>query len=117
MLHCNMTHLSDGLRLGLEDLLADLWHARRVGDLGRLALLSYSDVRRWAQAAGRQALAGRARAVVLECPHESRASFLTQVDSIIAEMEQVISGDDEARVEIVHRTIPSERHYFSQRRS
>ena len=117
MLHCTMTHLSDGLRLGLEDLLADLWHARRMGDLGRLALLSYSDVRRWAQVAGRQGLAERVRAIVLECPHESRASFLAQVDSIIAEMERALSTDDEGRVEMPPRTIPSERHYFSQRRS
>ena len=113
MLHCNMTHLSNDLKLGLEDLLADLWHARRVGDLGRLALLSYSDVRRWAQAAGLQALASRARAVVLECPHESRASFLAELDSFIFEMEQVLSADDELRVD---RAIPSERHSFTQPR-
>ena len=113
MLHCNMTHLSDGLRLGLEDLLADLWHARRENDLGRLALLSYSDVRRWARAAGMLLLADRARAVVLECPHESRAKFLAHVDNIITEMEQVLAGDEEPHLEMAHRAIPSERHFFS----
>jgi hypothetical protein len=87
MLHCNMTHLSVEQTLGLEDLLAGLWHARRVGDLGRLASLCYSDVPRWAQGAGKPALAERARRTVIECPHESRASFLAQVDRIIAELE------------------------------
>ncbi len=104
-----MTHvlLSNDLRLGLQDLLADLWHARRVGDLGRLALLSYSDVRRWAQAAGLQALASRARGVVLDCPYESRASFLSEVDSFIVEMEQVLFADDEPTV---NRTTLSKSH-------
>ncbi len=100
MLHCTMTHLSDGLRLGLEDLLADLWQARRVDDLGRLALLAYSDVRRWARLAGMQVLAERAREIVLECPHESRASFLVQVDGVIAAMERALASDDELRTEL-----------------
>ena len=47
-----MKHLSPHQRLVLEDLLGDLWHARRSGDLGRLALLSYYEVRRWARMAG-----------------------------------------------------------------
>ena len=97
MLRCTMTLLSDDQRLGLEDLLADLWHARRVGDLGRLALLFYSDALRWAQDAGRQALAERARRIIDDCPHESGASFLAQVDRIIAEMELSLSTDDELR--------------------
>ena len=102
MLHCNMTRLSHGLRLGLEDLLADLWHARRVGDLGRLASLSYSDGRRWAQLAGRRGLAERASEVVTARPHESRASFLAQVDTLIAELELALSSDVAQRTEL-HR--------------
>lgn len=39
------------LRLALEDVLADLRHARRSEDIGRLAFLSYCDVRRWARVA------------------------------------------------------------------
>jgi hypothetical protein len=45
------------LQLGLEDLLGDLRYARRRGDLGRLALLLYCDVRRWARLAGEEELA------------------------------------------------------------
>ena len=40
MLHCNM-NTSPSIQLVLEDLLADLHHARRNTDLGRLALLAY----------------------------------------------------------------------------
>ena len=49
---------SEELRLALEDVLADLWHARRNDDLGRLALLSYCDMRRWARVARRLAKLG-----------------------------------------------------------
>ena len=37
MLRRTMNALTPKLKLGLEDLLADLWQARRNGDLGRLA--------------------------------------------------------------------------------
>jgi hypothetical protein len=94
MLHCTMTHLSENLRLGLEDLLADLWHARRSGDLGRLALIFFSDVRRWARMADRQGLAQRASDLVTECPHASRASFVAQVDTLIAELEVALGDAD-----------------------
>jgi hypothetical protein len=97
MLHRTMALLSNERRLGLEDLLAGLRHSRRVGDLGRLAWLSYSDAPRWAQEDGRQVLAERARRIIHDCPYESRASFLAQVDRIISEMELVLSTDDELR--------------------
>ncbi|MBK6853237.1 MAG: hypothetical protein IPG93_17000 [Burkholderiales bacterium] len=47
-----MNALTPKLKLGLDDLLADLWYARRSGDLGRLALVTYYEVRRWAKLAG-----------------------------------------------------------------
>ena len=52
MLHCNMTASTAPIQLSLEDLLGDLQHARRSGDMSRLALLTYCEVRRWARAAG-----------------------------------------------------------------
>ena len=88
MLRCNMNPAST-LQLGLEDLLADLHHARRVGDLGRLALVAYCEVRRWARTAGRPALAEHAAAMITDTPHASREAFLQQIDALIAELEQL----------------------------
>lgn len=75
------------LRAGLEDLLGDLWHARRRGDVGRLALVLYCEVRRWARQAGEQALAQRASALMIDGPLSSREEFLAQVDRLIGELE------------------------------
>ena len=41
-------HISPNLRTGLEDLTGDMVYARRTADLGRLALLCYCEIRRWA---------------------------------------------------------------------
>ena len=76
------------LKLALEDVLADLWHARRAGDIGRLALISYCDVRRWARIAHHPGLAAHSHELVLSCPHSDQQEFLAAVDSLIAEMEQ-----------------------------
>ena len=76
------------LKLALEDVLADLRHARRAGNIGRLALLSYCDVRRWARIAQRQGLAAHSEELVLGAPHSNRQGFLSAVDRLIAEMEQ-----------------------------
>ena len=72
---------------GLDDLLADLQHARKRGDLGRLAFVSYCDVRRWARDAGRQALAEQAKRLITDSPHPSRDDFLSQIDELIAALE------------------------------
>lgn len=74
---------------GLEDLLADLNHARKRGDLGRLAFVSYCDVRRWAREAGREVLAEQATRLITETPHQSRDDFLMQVDQLIESLEAV----------------------------
>jgi hypothetical protein len=76
------------LRLALEDVLADLRHARRAGDVGRLALLSYCEVRRWARIAHHSGLAEHSRELFLACPCSNRQDFLSAVDRLIAEMEQ-----------------------------
>jgi hypothetical protein len=56
------------LQLGLDDLLGDLRYARRSVDLGRLALLSYCEVRRWARLAGDEDLAAQAAAMITRAP-------------------------------------------------
>jgi hypothetical protein len=88
MLHCNMTAASS-LQLGLEDLLADLRHARRSGDLGRLALLAYCEVRRWARDAGNSVLAEHASELITGSPHVSREAFLGHIDDLIHELEDM----------------------------
>ena len=91
MLHCNMNASSIPLQLGLEDLLGDLRYARRGPDLGRLALLAYCEVRRWARMAGEQALAEHSSDLITHSPHASREAFLAGVDQLIVELEQVHS--------------------------
>lgn len=87
MLHCNMT-ASDTNQLALEDLLADLHHARRNQDLGRLALLAYCEVRRWARQAGKGDIADWATRMFTERPCASRDEFLTKIDTLIAALQR-----------------------------
>ena len=89
MLHCNMNASSLSLQNGLEDLLGDLRFARKKGDLGRLALLTYCEVRRWARQADAKELARHSSALVSNFPHASRDDFLAAVDRLIVELEQV----------------------------
>lgn len=84
-----MTAGSPNLRLKLEDVLVDLLHARRAGDLGRLALLSYCEVRRWARLAGERELAAHSSELMTEQPHATRDEFLRRIDCLIAELEGV----------------------------
>lgn len=88
MLHRNMSAFTAPIQLSLEDLLGDLHHARRSGDMGRLALLAYCEVRRWARQAGEPALAERSTALVIQSPLASRHDFMAQVDALIADLEQ-----------------------------
>jgi hypothetical protein len=93
MLHCNMiAPPSPNLRLELEDVLGDLHYARRKGDLGRLALLTYCDVRRWARVAHADELAQHASDLVARQPHPNRDAFLTLVDEMIDELELIRTG-------------------------
>jgi hypothetical protein len=90
MLQCSMaTELTPALRASLEDVLGSLLHARRSGDLGRLALLTYWDVRTWARRAHRDALAGLASDLVIGEPFPTRTAFLQLVDQVIAELERL----------------------------
>jgi len=96
MLHCNMT-TPRSLQLALEDVLAALWHARRAGDVGRLAHVGYSEVQRWARARRDEVLMARSRALLTECPYPSRDEFMFAIDRLIAEVEhahvQLVSHD------------------------
>lgn len=95
MLRRNMSNSSISLQLGLEDLLGDLQFARRSGDLSRIALLAYCEVRRWARVAGEQELETQSSDIVNNSPHSNREEFIAQADSLIAKLEQ-------ARLRIVH---------------
>ena len=88
MLHRNMDSTGHAQRLAFEDLLGDLTHARRRGDLGRIALLTYCELRRWARNADKRHLAERANDLFLAAPYPDRESFLREVDALIAEAEQ-----------------------------
>ncbi len=89
MLRCTMSENAMNTRLGLDDVLGDLQHARRVGNVGRLALVAYCEVRRWARQAGEQALAEHSAELVMQSPHPSRDEFLSRVDDLIDELESV----------------------------
>ena len=88
MLHCNMNTPLE-LQLRLDDLLAELQHARRNDELGRLALLIYCEVRCWARQVNEPTLAAHAGAMFTEQPHISREVFLAQVDSLILQLTAV----------------------------
>jgi len=88
MLHCTMD--SERItRLRLDDLLADLVQARRNGDLGRLALLAYCEVRRWARTAGEGDLAVHAGSLVIDSPQPNREAFLAAIDELIRALERL----------------------------
>ncbi len=86
MLHCNMKTALN-LQLGLDDLLADMRHSRKHGDLGRLAFIAYCEVRRWARAAGEVELENHSSRVIIDSPHDSREAFLAHIDDLIEALE------------------------------
>ena len=91
MLQCSMSAGLSSVRLSLDDVLGDLQHARRMGDIGRLALLAYCEVRRWARQAGEGALAAHSLALIIDSPHATRSEFLHKVDDLIGELEDARS--------------------------
>jgi hypothetical protein len=82
------------LRTGLEDVLAELHHARRSGDLGRLAVLSYCDLKRWARIAGHESLARRSWELIFNCPHATHDDFLSAADTLIQDAEFALCSYD-----------------------
>ncbi len=96
MVHCSiktMLHrimkISAALHLALDDLIADLQHARRNGDLGRLALVAYCDVRPWARKAGQPELAELLSDMMTGSPHTTRSAFLDHIDQLIFELLRI----------------------------
>lgn len=87
MLQCNMTS-AIGIQLGLEDLLADLHHARRKGELGRLALLASCEARSWARQAGKIDISDNASRMFIQQPCVSKDEFLGKVDELITILER-----------------------------
>ena len=85
MLHCNMTRALTFQR-GLQDLLAELQLARAQGNLGKLALLCYCELRRWARDAGESELAQHCTGLITGTPHASRQAFLSDIDALISEL-------------------------------
>ena len=81
-----MSH-SQNIQLVLEDLLADLYFARRHDELGRLALLAYCDVKRWARIASKPDVADTALRMFSEIPCVSKADFLQSIDMLISMLE------------------------------
>ncbi|WP_213957532.1 hypothetical protein [Variovorax sp. dw_954] len=75
-------------RLRLEDLGAEIAHARRHDDLGRLAALCFCEVRSWATGAGEQRLADLAWSLCIRAPAANRIAFLARIDRLIAELEE-----------------------------
>lgn len=99
MLQCNMTN-STSIRLGLEDLLADLRHARRKQELGRLALLAYCEVRSWARQAGEVEIANHSTQIFTQDPCVSKEAFLAKVDILVTQLEGLLAAYPEpTRVE------------------
>lgn len=88
MLQCTMNSTTSHLQLGLEDLLGDLVYARRTGDVGRVALLAYCELRRWARLAGEEKLAEQSAELITQTPHASRQEFMAHVDELIVELER-----------------------------
>ena len=87
MLHCNMNTSSVSLKTGLDDILRDLRFFRKTGDVGRLALLTYCDVRRWAREAGAQELARHSLALVNDSAHLGHEEFVAAIDELIVGLE------------------------------
>jgi hypothetical protein len=88
MLQCNMNQ-EHHLQRCLEDLLADIRQARGAEDPRRLVFLAYCEVRRWAREAGQPALADRVSEIVTGDAPNNRATFMHQIDNLIAELNEL----------------------------
>lgn len=88
MLHCNMIK-SPTFHRSLQALLAELQQARAQGDLGKLALLCYCELRRWAREAGESELAAHCTGLITGTPHPSRQAFLSDIDALIDELATI----------------------------
>jgi hypothetical protein len=75
------------IQLALEDLLADLHFARQHEQLGRLALLAYCDVKRWARQAGKADVADMVLRMFADQPCQSKDDFLRGIDQLLGSLK------------------------------
>lgn len=75
------------IQLALEDLLADLHFARKNEQLGKLALLAYCDVKRWARQAGKDDVADMALSMFADRPCQSKEEFLRGIDQLLGSLQ------------------------------
>ena len=89
MLHCNMITptWSASLLLALEDLAAEVLHARRKLDLAYLGGLCYCEIRPWAGCADERRLAELSWALCIQGLPLDKVAFLSQIDLLIEELE------------------------------
>ncbi|WP_157730721.1 hypothetical protein [Variovorax sp. HW608] len=84
----NDENVTGQFRDRLEDLAAEIGHARRHMDLGHLAALCYCEVRPWARYAGESRLADLSWRLAIQPLPLDRAEFLAQIDGLIEELEE-----------------------------
>ena len=84
------------IQQALDDLLADLRGARQQEQLGRLALLAYCDVKRWARQAGKTDVADMALRMFAEQPCLSKDDFLQGMDRLITALQRHVQAPPEA---------------------
>lgn len=91
MVHRNMNDQSVTVRLRdrLEDLAAEIGHARKGMELGHLAALCFCEVRPWARRAGEGRLADLSWRLSIQPLPLDRTAFLAQIDRLIEELEQI----------------------------
>jgi len=75
------------IQLALEDLLADLRFARKNEQLGRLALLAYCDVKRWARQAGKSDVADIVLRMFADKPCPTKEDFLRGIDQLLGSLQ------------------------------
>lgn len=78
---------SHNAHFALEDLLSDLQAARQLEQLGRLALLAYCDVKRWARQSGKTDVADLVMRMFSENPCLSKDDFLQGMDHLIRSLQ------------------------------
>ena len=82
--------MSDSLtsQFALQNLLEDLQIARENQQLGKLALLAYCDVKRWARQAGRTDVAEQAFRMFSERASISKDDFLREIDAMVGALQE-----------------------------
>lgn len=75
------------IKQALEPVLADLRYARKHEQVGKLALLVYCDVKRWARHAGKGDVADLVMRMFSESSCKSKGDFLQDIDELLGSLE------------------------------